>query len=112
MTQFRIPFLTVVALAATAMLGVSAMQPEAPININTATAEELTALDGVGEVIAGRIVEWREKNGPFTNTDELTNIEGIGETTYQNIRPHVTVGDADQRKGRGASPEDAFPRTA
>ena len=112
MTQFRIPFLTVVALAATAMLGVSAMQPEAPININTATAEELTELDGIGPTIAGRIVEWRKENGPFTSTDKLMNVDGIGPNTYEKIRSHVTVGDADQRGGRKRSPEDGPPRTA
>lgn len=112
MTQFRIPFLTVVALAATAMLGVSAMQPEAPININTATAEELTEVKGIGPKTAARIVKWREENGPFTSTEELTKIEGIGETTYKNIRSQVTVGDADQQKSRGASPEDVLPRRA
>lgn len=112
MTQFRIPFLTVVALAATAMLGVSAMQPEAPININTATAEELTELDGIGPTIAGRIVEWRKENGPFTGTEELMDVQGIAEATYEKIRDRVTVGDADQRDGRKRSLEDGPPRTA
>ena len=99
MTQFRVPFLAVVALVASAMLGLSAIQPEEPININTATAEELTALPRIGEVTAARIVKWREENGPFAATEDLMNVQGIGERTYERIRPHVTVGDAD---GRGA----------
>ena len=107
MTQFRVPFLALVALVATAMLGVSAMQPEEPININTATAEELTALPRIGEVTAARIVKWREENGPFATTEELMNVQGIGERLYERIRPHVTVGDADRRHD-----PDGRPRTA
>ena len=97
MTQFRVPFLALVALVASAMLAVSAMQPEEPININTATAEELTELPRIGEVTAARIVKWREENGPFASTEELMNVQGIGERVYERIRPHVTVGDADRR---------------
>ena len=97
MTQFRVPFLALVALVASAMPGVSAAQPEEPININTATAEELTELPRIGDVTAARIVKWREENGPFTTTDELMNVQGIGERVYERIRPHVTVGDADRR---------------
>ena len=112
MIQFRVPFLALVAVVATAMVGVSAMQPEEPININTATAEELTALPRIGDVTAARIVKWREENGPFASTEELMNVQGIGERVYERIRPHVTVGDADRRSRPGASPEDGLPRTA
>ena len=107
MTQFRVPFLALVALVATAMLGVSAIQPEEPININTATAEELTELPRIGEVTAARIVKWREENGPFATTEELMNVQGIGERVYERIRPHVTVGDADRRDGPSALAEAA-----
>lgn len=107
MTQFRVPFLALVALVASAMLGVSAMQPEEPININTATAEELTELPRIGEVTAERIVKWREENGPFASTEELMNVQGIGERVYERIRPHVTVGDADRRDGPNARSEAA-----
>lgn len=107
MIQFRIPFLALLALVSSAMLGVSALQPEKPININTATVEELTELPRIGEVTATRIVAWREENGPFSSTDELMNVQGIGERVYERIRPYVTVGDADQRRGSGALSEAA-----
>ena len=107
MTQFRVPFLALVALVASAMLGVSAMQPEEPININTATAEELTELPRIGAVTAERIVKWREENGPFASTEELMNVQGIGERVYERIRPHVTVGDAARRGGPNARSEAA-----
>ncbi len=111
MIQFRIPFLALLALVSSAMFAVSAIQPEEPININTATVEELTALPRIGEVTATRIVEWREENGPFTSTEELMNVQGIGERLYERIRPHVTVEDpgedADRRR-----PSDAIPKAA
>ena len=106
MIQFRVPFLALVALVSSAMFAVSAIQPEEPININTATVEELTALPRIGEVTGTRIVKWREENGPFTSTEELMNVQGIGERLYERIRPHVTVEDpgedADRRRPSGA----------
>ena len=79
----------------------AAAQPEEPININTAGAEELTELPRIGEITAARIVAWREENGPFTSIEELMNVQGIGERTFERIRPHVTLGDNDgSREGR------------
>lgn len=106
MTQFRIPFLAVLAVAASAVLALSAIQPDEPININTATVEELTELPRIGEVTATRIVKWREENGPFASTDELMNVQGIGERTYERIRPHVTVGDENETSPRRSRPRD------
>lgn len=100
MMPFRVRFLALVALASTAMLAFSASQPEEPININSATAEELTELPRIGEVTAARIVEWREENGPFSSTEELMNVQGIGERVYERIRPFVIVEDS----GRGEGP--------
>lgn len=61
------------------------------ININTATAAELDALPGVGEVIAQRIVDYRTANGPFQSVDDLLNVSGIGEVTLEDMRDLVTV---------------------
>jgi competence protein ComEA len=68
---------------------VSAVQPK--ININQATAEELTALPGIGETRAGQIVAHREKNGFFTDPRELMDVNGIGEKTYANIADLITI---------------------
>lgn len=65
---------------------------EAKININTASAEELTALPGIGPSYAQRIVEHREKNGPFKKVEDLLNVRGIGEKTFEKIRDRLTVG--------------------
>ena len=61
------------------------------ININTATASQLTALNGIGETKAAAIVEYREQYGDFGSVDELLNVPGIGEKTLANIRGQITV---------------------
>lgn len=61
------------------------------INVNTATAEELMMLNGIGEVKAQAIIDYREEHGRFSNVDELINVKGIGEKTLEKIRSSVTV---------------------
>jgi competence protein ComEA len=61
------------------------------INLNSATAEELETLPGIGEVLAAAIVEHRERNGPFTSIDALLDVSGIGEQRLADIRDLVTV---------------------
>lgn len=72
-----------------------AVAPEdpGPVNLNTATAEELIQLKGVGEVIAQRIIDWREANGPFTSIEQIMEVKGIGEVTFNNIKDEITVED-------------------
>ena len=61
------------------------------LDLNTATAEELTSLDGIGEQLAARIVAYREENGPFRYVYEPMNVSGIGEKKYEAIRDSITV---------------------
>jgi competence protein ComEA len=61
------------------------------ININTATATDLEALSGIGEVLAATIVEYRTTNGPFTAVDDLLDVSGIGPATLDEIRDQITV---------------------
>ena len=62
------------------------------ININTATAEELDVLPGVGEVTAARIIAYRDQNGPFRTVDDLIHVEGIADRSIDALRDMVTIG--------------------
>lgn len=63
-----------------------------PLNINTATAEELEALPGIGPAISALIVEYRTVNGPFQTVDELEAISGISQRMVDEMRHRITVG--------------------
>jgi competence protein ComEA len=63
----------------------------APVNINTATAEQLDTLPGIGPVTAQAILDWRTENGSFTSVDELLEVSGIGDATLADIAPYVYV---------------------
>ena len=62
-----------------------------PINLNTATAEELIAVPGIGEVTAGRILEYRAQIGRFESVDELLEVKGIGEKKLASMREYLSV---------------------
>jgi len=61
------------------------------VNINTATAEELDALPGVGPSIAQRIIEYRTTNGPFQSIEDIKNVRGIGDATFEKLKDKITV---------------------
>ena len=65
--------------------------PGALLDLNTATAEDLDTLPGVGPVTAQAILDWRAEHGGFTSVDELLEVSGIGEVTLEELRPLVTV---------------------
>lgn len=73
--------------------------PATVININTASADQLDALPGVGAKLAARIVDYRQKNGGFKKVEDLMNVQGIGEKNFLKLKPLVTIGSPKPEKG-------------
>src|SRR5215472_4708732 len=65
--------------------------PATPVNINSASNAELESLPGIGPATAARIIEYRQKNGPFRKIEDLMNVRGIGEKSFLKLKPLVTV---------------------
>jgi competence protein ComEA len=63
----------------------------APVNLNSATAEQLDTLDGVGPATAQKILEFRQQHGGFSSIDDLSQIPGIGPKRLESLRAQVTV---------------------
>jgi competence ComEA-like helix-hairpin-helix protein len=69
-----------------------------PVNINTATKEELILLPGIGPVTAERIVEYREKRKGFKTKDEILEVEGIGEVKFKKMEDKICVEHPNKNK--------------
>ena len=78
-------------LAASDPVGMEESSGAGLVNINTADADELDSLPGIGPTLAGRIIEYREENGPFSSIEDILNVYGIGEGTYEEIWTRITV---------------------
>lgn len=89
--QIRLPFDGELASAGAGLAHGGASGGGGIININRATAEELTSLPGIGPTRAQAIVEHRERHGPFRVPGDLRAVSGIGEATFQNLAERVTV---------------------
>lgn len=63
----------------------------AKININTATVTQLDTLQGIGPVLAQRIVDFREREGRFERIEDIMKVSGIGPKVYENIKDSITV---------------------
>lgn len=61
------------------------------VNLNEADIEALQTLDGIGEVKAKAIIDYRDKNGPFKQIEDIKNISGIGDSVYEKIKDNITV---------------------
>ncbi len=100
-TALALPLSLIVILGTAAAAAAQETAPKPPaakpaaatasVNINTATAADLQKLPGIGAATATRIVEYRQKNGPFKKVEELMNIRGIGEKSFLKLKPLITV---------------------
>ncbi len=92
MKRFRknvfVAVLVSIAVILAGTCGVSAMEQ---VNINTASVDQLMELDRVGAKYAQRIVEYRETMGPFEKPEDIMNVKGIGEKTWQANKSRIVV---------------------
>jgi len=75
--------------------------PSTPINVNTASVEELSTIPGLDQTLAQNIIDYREANGPFASVDDLSRVSGMDQQTLDSIRGWITVEEG------GAMPEQA-----
>lgn len=66
-------------------------EANAPVNINTASVAELTTLNGIGEKKAQLFLDYREENGLFMKLEDIKNIPGIGDKTFESLKPYITI---------------------
>jgi competence protein ComEA len=90
--KFFLTVLVVILFGLTSVSQVNAGDVE-KININTATAEELMQLNGVGSKYADRIIAYREKYGPFKTPEGLMQVSGIGQKTFEKNQKIIIVED-------------------
>jgi competence ComEA-like helix-hairpin-helix protein len=96
-------------LALSICLGTAIAQkkpPSQPININTATIEQLESLPGIGPNTAKSIVDFRNRTGPFQRVEDLLAIKGISKSKLEKLRPYVTVGPSAPNR-HSADPHQA-----
>ena len=89
--------LMVIFVGLVSVLNVNAAEVQ-KININTATAEELTQLKGIGPSHAAKIVAYREKNGPFKLPEDLVQVSGIGQKTFEANQEFIIVETPKHKK--------------
>ena len=77
--------------SATRTSAARAAKPAVTVNINTASTVELEQLPGVGATTAARIIDYRQKKGPFKKIEELMNVQGIGEKNFLKLRGQLTI---------------------
>ena len=70
-----------------------AVQPARQVNINTANSQELQGLSGIGPVLASRVIDYRNQVSLFYDIEDIKNVSGVGDVTFQKIKNDITVGN-------------------
>jgi competence ComEA-like helix-hairpin-helix protein len=83
--------------------------PASPVNLNTATSEELQQVPGIGPVTAEKILQTRKSYGAFKSVDDLSAIRGIGPKRLEKMRKYLTVGKATSATKPANAPKPATP---
>jgi competence protein ComEA len=81
--------------------------PAKPVNLNTATSEDLQQVPGIGPATAGKILQMRKSYGAFKSVDDLLAIRGLGQKRLDKMRKYLTVGKAAEAKNKSTPQSDA-----
>ena len=87
----KILVLMVALVFVVSFIPLSSAQEGGNVNINKASVEELTKLKGIGSAYAERIVNYRDKNGPFEKPEDIMKVKGIGQKTWDTNKDRITV---------------------
>lgn len=90
---FRVAAAAETAAPATAERAAQDAERTEKIDLNTADAETLKTLTGIGDVLAERIIAWREENGPFTRPEDIMLVSVIGKKLYETNAARITAGE-------------------
>ncbi|MBQ3466048.1 MAG: helix-hairpin-helix domain-containing protein, partial [Firmicutes bacterium] len=71
--------------------GSSGTDSTGKVNINTADSSQLQTLNGVGPATAQKIIDYRQSNGTFSNIEDIRNVSGIGDKTFEKLKDHITI---------------------
>ncbi len=83
------------------MAGAQLLTLGLPLELNTASADDLKAIPGVGPALAQAIVNYRTAYGPFRTIDDLEKVSGIGPKKLENLRPHLVISESSDRVAAG-----------
>jgi len=106
--RFSLFFLFFSLICSPAVLGGKKKPPAKPVNINTATSEELQQVPGIGPATAEKILQMRKSYGAFKSVDDLLAIRGLGPKRLEKMRKYLTVGKSTPPKSH-ALPAKAAP---
>lgn len=104
---FRILLLFGALCAIAAGVPAKKKPPAKPVNINTATSEELQQVPGIGPATAQKILQMRKSYGLFKSVDDLLAIRGLGQKRLDKMRKYLTVGKPNSSKMEAPSPKPA-----
>jgi competence protein ComEA len=96
--RFSLLILFFSLICAPTILAAKKKPPARPVNINTATSEELQQVPGIGPATAEKILQMRKSYGPFKSVDDLLAIRGLGQKRLDKMRKYLTVGKATASK--------------